>query len=554
MTGQPNVVVILVDDMGYSDIGCYGGEIPTPNLDRLAAGGVRLSQFYNTARCSPSRASLLTGLHPHQTGIGILTEDQRPYGYPGTLNDRCVTLAEVLGSGGYATYMSGKWHLCGQVDRPHDAWPTRRGFDRFFGTLAGAGNYWNPGTLTRDETPVEDHELEPGFFYTDAIGAAAAGFITSHSAGGDADRPFFLYAAFTAPHWPLHAPEEDIEAMRGRYAEGWDVLRERRADRLVELGVLEADWNLSDRDPDVKPWSDTANQDWEQRRMEVYAAQVHRMDAAVGRIVAALEATGQLDDTVLMFLSDNGGCAENLEPGWTDELEDRPIHLPAHTRAGGRVFRGNTPAVVPGPEDTYASYGTAWANLSNTPFREYKHWVHEGGIATPFIVHWPAGRLAPGTVRHDPHQLPDVMATVLDVTGVDHPSGRPAGSPTGRPTGPASGHAGRDVLPPEGVSMLRTWRGDGRRDAAAESEHTLYWEHEGNAAVRQGRWKLVRKFGQDWELYDLDVDRTERNDVSGRRPNLVARLGSAYKAWAGRCGVVPREQILAGPPADPAGG
>ncbi|MFD2078198.1 arylsulfatase [Actinopolymorpha cephalotaxi] len=533
MTGRPNVIVILVDDMGYSDIGCYGGEIPTPNLDRLAAGGVRLSQFYNTARCSPSRASLLTGLHPHQTGIGILTEDQRPYGYPGTLNDRCVTLAEVLGAGGYATYMSGKWHLCGQVDRPHDAWPTRRGFDRFFGTLTGAGNYWNPGTLTRDETPVEDHELEPGFFYTDAIGAAAADFVTSHSTGDDAGRPFFLYTAFTAPHWPLHALEEDIEAMRGRYAEGWDVLRERRADRLVDLGVLEAGWNLSDRDPDVKPWNDTANQNWEQRRMEVYAAQVHRMDAAVGRIVAALEATGHLDDTVLMFLSDNGGCAENLEPGWTDELENRPIHLPAHTRAGGRVFRGNTPAVVPGAEDTYASYGTAWANLSNTPFREYKHWVHEGGIATPFIVHWPAGRLAPGTVRHDPHQLPDVMATVLDVTGVDHPSGR------------ASGRDGRDVLPPEGVSMLRTWHGDGRRDSVAEPEHTLYWEHEGNAAVRQGRWKLVRKFGQDWELYDLDVDRTELNDVAGRHPGLVDRLGSAYAAWAGRCGVVPREQILA---------
>ncbi|MEQ7128759.1 arylsulfatase [Actinopolymorpha sp. B11F2] len=522
MTGRPNVVVILVDDMGYSDIGCYGGEIPTPNLDRLAAGGVRMSQFYNTARCSPSRASLLTGLHPHQTGIGILTEDQRPYGYPGTLNDRCVTMAEVLRAGGYATYMSGKWHLCGQMDRPQDAWPTRRGFDRFFGTIAGGGSYWNPSTLTRNETPLEDHELEPGFFYTDAIGFDAADFVTAH----DPTAPFFLYVAFTAPHWPLHAPEEDIGAMRGQYDEGWDVLRERRSHRLVELGLLESSWDLSDRDPSVKPWTDTPNQEWERRRMEVYAAQVHRMDAAVGRIVAALEATGQLDDTVLMFLSDNGGCAENLPPGWTDEVANRPIHLPACTRDGRRVFRGNTPDVMPGPEETYASYGTAWANLSNTPFREYKHWVHEGGIATPFIVHWPAGGIELGTIRHEPHQLPDVMATVLELTETEYPSV----------------YAGREVLPPEGASMLETWRGN--RGQPAGTERTLYWEHEGNAAVRQGRWKLVRKFGQKWELYDMTADRTELLDVAAEHPDVIDRLAAAYQTWADRCGVVPRERIL----------
>jgi len=484
-----------------------------------------MSQFYNTARCSPSRASLLTGLQPHQTGIGILTEDQRPYGYPGTLNDRCVTLAEVLSAAGYATYMSGKWHLCGQMDRPHDAWPTRRGFDRFFGTIAGGGSYWNPATLTLDETAVEEHELEPDFFYTDAIGAAAADFVTTHAAGDDPSQAFFLYAAFTAPHWPLHAPETAIEAMRGRYDEGWDILRERRARRLVELGVLESTWALSDRDPSVKPWADAPNQEWEQRRMEVYAAQVHRMDAAVGRIVAALDDTGRLDDTVLMFLSDNGGCAENLKPGWTDEVANRPIHLPASTRDGRRVFRGNTPEVMPGSEETYASYGTAWANLSNTPFREYKHWVHEGGIATPFIVHWPAGGLEPGKVRHDPHQLPDVMATVLELTGADYPSD----------------FAGREVLPPEGVSMLGTWLD---RDRPAGSEHTLYWEHEGNAAVRQGSWKLVQKFGQDWELYDMTADRTELRDVATMHPDVVSRLGMAYQAWADRCGVVPRERIL----------
>lgn len=525
MTGKPNVVVILVDDMGYSDIGCYGGEIPTPNLDRLAAGGVRMSQFYNTARCSPSRASLLTGLHPHQTGIGILTEDQRPYGYPGTINDRCATMAEVLREGGYATYMSGKWHLCGQMLEPNDAWPTRRGFDQFFGTIVGAGNYWNPNTLTRDERPFTDEEMGPDFFYTDAIGAAAADFITTHAAGDSRDRPFFLYTAFTAPHWPLHAPEAEIEAMRGRYAEGWDVLRARRNNRQVELGLLESAWALSDRDPDVKPWTDTPDHEWEQRRMEVYAAQVHQMDAAVGRVVAALEAAGQLDNTVLIFLSDNGGCAENLGPAWTDELADLPLHLPRATRDGRRVFRGNTPSVLPGAEDTYASYGTAWANLSNTPFREYKHWVHEGGIATPLIAHWPGGSLQAGAIRHEPYQLPDILATVLELTGVEHPSTR-----------------GADVLPPEGASMLGVWRGEQQDPGAAQ--RFLYWEHEGNAAVRQGNWKLVRKYPQDWELYDLSTDRTELHDVSASHPELVARLAAAYQEWADRCGVVPRERIL----------
>lgn len=518
MSNRTNVVLILVDDMGYSDVGCYGGEIPTPNLDRLAANGVRMSQFYNTARCSPSRASLLTGLHPHQTGVGILTEDQRPAGYAGTLNDRCVTVAEVLRAAGYTTYMSGKWHLCGQMHEPNDAWPTRRGFEKFFGTIAGAGNYWNPATLVRDESPIATDQLDPDFFYTDAIGDAAAEFITTHAD----DRPFFLYTAFTAPHWPLHAPEADVEAMRGRYDAGWDALRERRAARLVELGILNSSWDMSDRDPDVKPWDDTPDHEWEQRRMEVYAAQVHRMDAAVGKIVFALEATGQLNNTVLMFLSDNGGCAENLRPGWADEAPNPPIHLPRRTRDGLRVFHGNTPEVMPGPEETYASYGVAWANLSNTPFREYKHWVHEGGIATPFIIHWPEGPLHPGSIRHDPHQLPDVMATVLEITGTEFPDAYP----------------GRDPLPPEGVSMLPTWRGD------RAAERTQYWEHEGNCAVRQGRWKLVRKFDREWELYDMNLDRTELDDRAAAHPDVVAHLASSYQAWADRCGVIPRERIV----------
>jgi len=519
---RPDVVVVLVDDMGFSDIGCYGGEIPTPNLDRLAAGGVRMSQFYNTARCSPSRASLLTGLHPHQTGIGILTADDRPEGYAGTLGDRCVTVAEVLRAGGYSTYMSGKWHLTGSMHQPTDAWPTRRGFDRFYGTVAGGGNYWNPVTLTRDETRIEHEALDPEFFYTDAITDAATGFVADH-ARERGDQPFFLYVAYTAPHWPLHAPEDDVREHAGRFDEGWDVLRERRARRLVEQGILDDAWPLSDRDPEVRAWSQTSHQDWECRRMEVYAAQIARMDRGVGRIVDALTAAGRLDDTLLLFLSDNGGCAEELPTGWADEQKPRPLNVRTRTRDGRRVFRGNTPEVSPGGEETFASYGQAWANLSNTPFREYKHWVHEGGIATPLVVHWPAGGLEAGGVRHAPHQLPDVMATVLEVTGADY----------------AAAASERDAPPPEGVSMVPSWHG---RPVA---ERTLYWEHEGNAAVRRGRWKLVRKYPGDWELYDLTVDRTELHDRAAEFPDTVAELAADYQAWADRCGVIPRERILA---------
>lgn len=516
-----NIVIVLADDMGYSDLGCFGGEIRTPNLDRLAANGLRMSQFYNTARCSPSRASLLTGLHPHQTGIGILTEDDRPIGYPGTLNDRCVTMAEVLGAAGYATYMSGKWHLTGRMADPDTSWPLGRGFHRFYGTIPGAGDYWYPKLLVRGETNIEDEALAPDFFYTDAIAANAAGFIADH-ARDLAGQPFFLYTAFTAPHWPLHAPPEDIAAYDGHYDAGWDALRPERARRLVELGILEAEWPMSDRDPEVPAWDESPDHDWQTRRMEIYAAQVERLDRGVGRIVEALEHTGQLDNTLICFLSDNGGCAEELAPGWVDEMERIPLHMRARTRDGRRVFKGNTPEVMPGPEETYASYGRPWANLSNTPFREYKHWVHEGGISTPFIVHWPAGGLEPGSVRHDPHQLPDMMATVLDVTGVAYPVT----------------YQGRDVLPLEGTSMVSTWRGE------PPIEHTLFWEHEGNAAVRRGPWKLVRKYPGDWELYDMRADRTELHNRIAEQPALAAGLAAAYERWAERCGVIPRDRIL----------
>ena len=544
-TVRPNVVLVLVDDMGFSDIGCYGGEVRTPNLDRLARAGVRFSQFYNTARCSPSRASLLTGLHPHQTGIGILTNDTRPNGYAGTLNDRCVTIAEVLRAAGYATCIAGKWHLSSSMREPDGAWPTQRGFDRFFGTLTGCGSFFDPGTLTRGETSAEDEALAPDFYYTDAISREAEAFI--HDRGSHAaSQPFFLYVAYTAPHWPLHARDEDLARYRGVFDEGWDVLRERRLARLREEGIVGNEAALSERDPTQPAWSDAQHKAWQVRRMEAYAAQIDRVDQGLGRIVAALESTGRLDDTLVIFLSDNGASDEALPLVELERFKERRDILRLSTRDGREVRIGNEPSIVPGGEDTYASYGRAWANLSNTPFRYYKQWTHEGGLATPLIVHWPRGGLANGSVVRAPSQLVDVLPTILEATGARYPSKVDD----------------RTIPPLEGRSLLPALRGGDVPDA------TLFWEHTGNAAVRRGRWKLVRihpggrrywvesgapsvqKPQVDernaWALYDLACDRSELHDVAAEHPDIVGDLAAQWQAWADRVGVQPFDRILEG--------
>ncbi|TVT25004.1 arylsulfatase [Amycolatopsis acidiphila] len=522
MPSKPDIVLVLADDMGFSDIGCYGGEVSTPNLDRLAAYGARLTQFYNTARCSPSRASLLTGLHPHQTGIGILNYDDSPDGYPGTLNDSCVTIAEALRPAGYGTYLSGKWHLSSELREPCDAWPTRRGFDRFYGTLAGAGSYFQPATLTRDEQNIEHEATAEDYYFTDAISDNAVSFVRDHDATRP-DDPMFLYVAYTAPHWPLHALEEDIAKYAGRFSAGWDSLRQERLRRLVADDIIDEDWALTDRDPSVPAWEDAEHKEWEALRMAVYAAQIDRMDQGIGRIIDELDAAGRLDNTLFVFLSDNGGCAEEMPPDTALDFVTAFVDFAPTTREGDPVIPGNGPDVVPGPESTYATYGTAWANLSNTPFREYKHWIHEGGIATPFVVHWPEGLGSTATVRTNAHQLPDVMATVLEAAGADYPER----------------FDGRAVLPLEGHSMLPTLRGE-----PGDPGRTLFWEHEGNAGARRGKWKLVRKYGLAWELYDMERDRTELHDVAAEHPGLVRELADAYETWAGRCGVLPREQVL----------
>jgi arylsulfatase A-like enzyme len=520
---SPNILIILNDDMGFSDIGCYGGEIQTPNLDRLAANGLRYSQFYNTARCSPSRASLLTGLHPHQTGIGILTYSNGPEGYAGDLNKSCVTVAEVLKQNKYTTYLSGKWHISSNLTQPTDSWPLQRGFDYFFGTIIGAGSFYHPSTLTRGNDNIEhEAETDPSFFYTDAISDQAAAYIRQHKKK-NSDTPFFQYVAYTAPHWPLHAHDEDIAKYKGRFDAGWDTLREQRLQRLVDDGIIHPSWQLTDRDPTQPPWTKAQHREWTLRCMEVYAAQIDRMDQGIGRIIAALEETGQFENTLVIFLSDNGACAEDIPEGVTArELVDQLMIAKARTRTGEPVRFGNDPSLMPGGEDTYQSYGTAWANLSNAPFRLYKHWIHEGGIATPFIVHWPRGIKEKGGLRHNPGQLPDIMATIVDVTGATYPKE----------------YNGNAILPLEGESLVPSF------SAAYGGRGPLFWEHEGNAAVRVGKWKLVRKYPEPWELYDMEADRTETHDLATQHPDRVREMAEQYKVWANRCGVIPREKIL----------
>ena len=517
MPEQPNILLILNDDMGYSDIGCYGGEVQTPNLDALAANGLRYTQFYNTARCCPSRASLLTGLHPHQADVGHMMSDDGVDGYVGDLNGDTVTIAEALKTGGYATYMSGKWHVTRFVDGPKHNWPCQRGFDDYYGIITGAANYFQPRSLTRNNERIQPEGDD--YFITDAISDEAVRQIREHAAHRS-DRPFFQYIAYTAPHWPLHAHPEDIARYRGRFDAGWDQLREERLARMVGMGIIDRRWLLTERDQRVPPWDEATDKEWERRRMEVYAAQIDRMDQGIGRVLRALQQSGQWENTLIVFLADNGGCAEELSERVSKHYE--PIGT-VHTRDGRIVHYGNNPQIMPGAEESYQSYGIPWANVSNTPFRLYKHWVHEGGIATPFIVHWPAGVAARGELRHQPAQLPDVLATFLDVTGIDFPQS----------------YQGREVQAAEGFSMVPTFTN------APHNREVLYWEHEGNKAVRKGDWKLVCKYPGGWELYDMAVDRSELHDLSATHPDVVAELSALYDVWAARCGVMPWADLLA---------
>jgi arylsulfatase A-like enzyme len=509
----PNIVLILADDMGFSDLGCYGSEILTPNLDALAKGGLRFTQFYNTARCCPTRAALLTGLYPHQVGMGHMTEDRQLPGYRGNLVRQCATIADLLGAAGYQTMMAGKWHVTRHVapEGPKHTWPLQRGFEKFFGTIHGGGSYFDPVTLCRDNLFVR---ATGDFYYTEAISEHAARFIEE---AARRDRPFFLYVAYTAPHWPLHAREELVARYRGKYAAGWDALREQRQKDLVRLGIVRPEWPLTPRDPQVPPWTGVPNRRWNERRMEVYAAQIDAMDQGIGRILEKLKQVGAEQNTLVMFLSDNGGCAEEIGANW------QGLHIPTKTRDGGAVQVGNNPSTMPGPADTFQSYGLGWANASNTPFRLYKHWVHEGGIAAPLIAHWPAGIKQGGRLSHQPGHVVDILATCLDLARTTYPES----------------FGGLKIAPTEGMSLGPIFRGEQRERAP------IFWEHEGNRAVRDGKWKLVAKYRGAWELYDMEADRTETNDLAEKYSAVAKYMNRLWEQWADRTQVEPWPMVTA---------
>ncbi len=539
MPEKPNLVVILVDDMGFSDIGCYGSEIHTPNLDRLAGGGLRFSQFYNCARCCPTRASLLTGLYPHQAGVGHMTGIYGDHpSYQGHLNDRCVTIPEALKESGYRTYMAGKWHVGGDYsvgdpaqwprvagDAKHPI-PIQRGFDEHYGTLCGAGSFFEPPTLIHNDRFIPMADLPEDYYYTDAIGEESARMVAS----GDTEKPFFLYMAHTAPHWPLHAPEETIAKYLGRYRSGWDKLREARYESILAAGLLDSKWPLSPRDPQATPWADEKRTDWQDQRMAVYAAQIEHMDRAVGRLISQLEILGQLDNTLIFFMSDNGGCAEFLR-------EDPPpnAHPGQYVRPlrDGRTTRvGNFAGQLPGGAETFMSYDVSWSNASNTPFRKHKHWIHEGGISTPLIAHWPE-RIQTTGIRHAPGHVIDIMASCLDAAGATYPST----------------YQGRDITPLEGESLLPVF--DNQLWAR---QNAIFFEHQGCAGLREGDWKLVREAsgGGDrgdwygpWELYNMADDRTELNDLAQANAPRAAQLLAQWETQCGRLGVEPDFHALA---------
>lgn len=513
--GRPNLVLIMADDMGYSDIGCFGSEIHTPSLDRLANEGLRITQFYNAARCCPTRAALLTGLYPHQAGIGDMESNWGVPSYQGYLNNHCITLAEGLKMAGYATYMSGKWH----VGREEEQWPRKRGFDRYFGLIDGASSYFDIKQYRHSEKERHPFKImasdderyfppDSDFYMTDAFTDHAIEFLQYHSATNP-DKPFFLYLPFTAPHWPLHAPDSEIEKYRGNYAGGWKKLRENRYERMKKMGLFKNNWSLSplyvSMIPDWEDLSEAEKQTWE-LRMAVYAAMIDRMDQNIGRVLQQLKNMGASDNTLVIFIADNGGCHEE-------------IFRSANFVRDSTVSIGN-----PGSFD---AYGYPWANVSNTPFQLFKHWTMEGGISTPFIAWWP-DKIKAGKISHGTGHIIDIMPTFLDLADIEYPEK----------------YNNNTLVPCQGQSLLPLLTGMGNYP-----ERILYWEHEGSKAMRKGNWKIVssphpgNQFDKTWMLFDLDKDRTELFDVRNEYPDVFQAMIHMYRQWEKTAGVLDYDSL-----------
>ncbi|MBN8732890.1 MAG: arylsulfatase [Acidobacteria bacterium] len=509
---RPNILLILADDLGWSDLGCYGSEIRTPNLDKLAQGGVRFTQFYNSARCCPSRASIMTGLYPHQAGMGNMT-NARPRtdfpGYAGQLNSRNTTIPEVLKQAGYSTWMTGKWHL-------GPPGPVGRGFDDYYGMVHGFDSFWDESKYTRLPAGRPHHTYSPGKFYaTEAITDHTLDFL---AASRKQDKPFFFYLAYNAPHFPLHAPKEVIDEYMPIYEKGWDHIRQQRYERMRSMGLITKDTPLTPLS-EIPPnrfntqtgWAGKVNPPWDSlpadrrtdlaRRMATFAAMVDVMDRNIGRVLDDLRTHNQLDNTLIFFTSDNGACAE-----WD------PYGFDVSSGPTNKLHRGPELDQM-GQPGTYHSYGSAWANTCNTPWRLYKHYNHEGGITSPLIAHWPNGIKRRNAIDHTPGHIIDFMPTCVDLAGASYPAAMPA---------------------MEGTSLVPALQGKRlRRD-------TLYWEHEGNRAIRIGKWKAVALLPTGaWELYDLNADRAEMHNLAARHPARVKSMVKQWEQWARRTQAIP---------------
>ncbi len=498
---KPNIIVIMADDLGYSDIGCYGSEIKTPNLDRLASHGAKFTQFYNAARCCPSRASLLTGVYPHQAGIGEMVTKEKEFNrspetaYQGWLSRNTVTIAEVLKTAGYNTYMSGKWH----VGEQKPDWPLQRGFDKFFGIINGTSSYYEqlPNHLIAEGN--EPYKVSENFYLTDAISEKAVSYIDQNKSTG---KPLFMYVAFTAPHYPLHAPADEIAKYKGKYMMGWDKLREQRFARQKELGLLPKNVKFSEREPNLPLWEDLKDkEEWDQK-MATYAAMITRMDKGIGKIIAKLEANGQLDNTMIVFLADNGGCAEDIKGRTKNDV--------------GADRYAETFTKVTGEKGSYQAYGKPWATASNSPFRYYKQFTHEGGISTPFIVHYPKAITKAFQTNQVGHIM-DIMPTCVALAGATYPTM----------------FNNKEIKPVEGLSLLPIISGKIRKP-----HDFIAWEHFDCRAYRQGNWKIVwPKTIKKWELYDIVNDRAETNNLAEENPEKLQEMITGYDKWAKKIGV-----------------
>lgn len=516
---KPNVLLIVVDDMGYSDMGCFGGEIETPNLNRMAQEGVRFAQFYNSGRSCPSRAQLLTGCYPHTcgiTGMGLsLTKD-------------CVTIPEALKSAGYKSAMSGKWHLSltkgigNNADQmkwlshqdtfdnrpfaPLDTYPCNRGFDDHIGTIWGVVNHFDPFSLVHNEEPIYTDAIPSDFYSTDFITDRAIDYIDGFAEGKD---PFFLYVAYNAPHWPLHAKPADIAKYKGKYDGGWDKMRKDRYSRMVELGLVLPEETPEASNASGRDWEKEADKEFQAANMEVHAAMIDCVDQGVGRIMEELKAKGLYENTIVMFTSDNGASSENYSIGDFDRHN--------MTRDGQNVVHNSR---TPGDELSYNYLGTGWAGAVNTPYRYWKVESFHGGTATPTIIQWPAGMKArKGSIERRPCHYIDFMPTCLELAGAKYPHV----------------YNGNSIqnLPEEGESLVPLLTGEGTFD----SERTLFWEHEGGKAVRKGNWRLTQLRGGKWQLFELSHDLSETTDLSAQYPDKVAELKKLWNEWARSVGL-----------------